>query len=716
MDFFPAEAFLTSSDVEKLVDSPGKYTPTKPFGPKAKQQFLLENFNSIRSFHEEQKYQHLITVDNGVDNLSNRINKFKTDEIEEFLNIEGFRASYLVPYIKMFYKPKDSESETEIMFDGYYSQEHVDTITFMNNSTSGVGLKSVSLKINDQLPSDVNIMCNVELFYDSLMSMMNTQHKNLFVVPAKKSDYNAKDYRIKMIFGWAVPHDPQEQLISRKLKNIIQNNLFMLNLELLNHTISFEQNGTVKVDINYQAAYSVISDSRKANVLRPRYLEGVSNWDEILAPALQKANELLSNPSLSDSEKERLKLERDRYEELLTRANQTQVAINYRTIVERINTSDRMFLVKTKVSEGDVFEIATKPKPVKTRQSGQLKALLEVNTSRLNIFTDDPRVEAQWNEFDQALEKSYGDEAEFDPTQLNIVYTTFGAILDEMVKLIVKDETGHIDPDEIPRIILGTLNYTNNFNVPWMNTSMRLVDFPIDMEFFNIWFVTNVVRQKAQTLTLFEFIKKFIDDIIRDHFIKLQSYQVSSTTQSLQINLDSIYSFIKHDPGEELNIEQFQNMFENAYSSESGNLYSYYIINMYYMKPSQMTGNYDKDLELGIYHFPLGNSKGLLKSVSFSKMDDVKMQDARIVGQNMNTSGEVLKLPYNIKMNMIGNNLIKKGSYFYIDATIFGQREREAVNAIGLGGYYICTGVQHKIEPGKFETQIDGTFQSFSGE
>ena len=134
------------------------------------------------------------------------------------------------------------------------------------------------------------------------------------------------------------------------------------------------------------------------------------------------------------------------------------------------------------------------------------------------------------------------------------------------------------------------------------------------------------------------------------------------------------------------------------------------------MKPSQMTGNYDKDLELGIYHFPLGNSKGLLKSVSFSKMDDVKMQDARIVGQNMNTSGEVLKLPYNIKMNMIGNNLIKKGSYFYIDATIFGQREREAVNAIGLGGYYICTGVQHKIEPGKFETQIDGTFQSFSGE
>ena len=67
---------------------------------------------------------------------------------------------------------------------------------------------------------------------------------------------------------------------------------------------------------------------------------------------------------------------------------------------------------------------------------------------------------------------------------------------------------------------------------------------------------------------------------------------------------------------------------------------------------------------------------------------------------------------YNATVKMVGNPLFKPGMYFYINPVGLGFAKKSEAEKIGIGGYYSATKVSCDTDDGKFETTIEGRWQS----
>jgi hypothetical protein len=124
------------------------------------------------------------------------------------------------------------------------------------------------------------------------------------------------------------------------------------------------------------------------------------------------------------------------------------------------------------------------------------------------------------------------------------------------------------------------------------------------------------------------------------------------------------------------------------------------------------TGNFDADRKKGVYHLVLGADRGLVKSFSFSAMDNKHLQTQNIVNAaNGGSELGVVAMPQNASITMIGNNLFRTGQMLYINAEF--AMGRKIARELMLGGYYMVTKVSNSISAGGFETSLTCQFQNF---
>ena len=91
-----------------------------------------------------------------------------------------------------------------------------------------------------------------------------------------------------------------------------------------------------------------------------------------------------------------------------------------------------------------------------------------------------------------------------------------------------------------------------------------------------------------------------------------------------------------------------------------------------------------RDSGWGIYHFKIGKDRGLLKNISFRKMDDPHLEAARYIEEGDTLGGMVRR--YNATVDMYGNNLFEPGSEIFLD-TSRGADVNSISHKLGLGGY-----------------------------
>ena len=127
------------------------------------------------------------------------------------------------------------------------------------------------------------------------------------------------------------------------------------------------------------------------------------------------------------------------------------------------------------------------------------------------------------------------------------------------------------------------------------------------------------------------------------------------------------------------------------------------------MNVDSFTGNYRDNNSAKIPNFVVGLDKGIVKSVSFERVDQPFLRESRTATSKNFGTGQLREL-YHAKLVLYGNNLLKPGMIIYVEANplIFGRPvdRTAAARVLGLGGYHLVIDVSNQIGAAGWETTV----------
>ena len=165
------------------------------------------------------------------------------------------------------------------------------------------------------------------------------------------------------------------------------------------------------------------------------------------------------------------------------------------------------------------------------------------------------------------------------------------------------------------------------------------------------------------------------------------------------------------------------------------------------------TGDIRADAADGVYHYSIGNNKGIVKNIKFTKAEAAGVREARLeqVGAMRNSRAQLMD-KYDVELETFGTIAVLPGTQIYIDpfglspllgdpsetpervlrrtqgqslssrrAVDLGEASTETFNdaslagVMGIGGYYIIVEATSFIEAGKYMTKIKAMFDHFGG-
>lgn len=122
-----------------------------------------------------------------------------------------------------------------------------------------------------------------------------------------------------------------------------------------------------------------------------------------------------------------------------------------------------------------------------------------------------------------------------------------------------------------------------------------------------------------------------------------------------------------------------------------------------------LDGKYQTNINEGITNFVVGLDRGLIKSVSFERVDQPYLREARTATDKSFGVGQLREL-YNVNLTLYGNNLVKPGQMIYVEPNrfVFGRpTEISSVSRLlGLGGYHLVVDVSNTIGKDGWETSV----------
>jgi hypothetical protein len=291
------------------------------------------------------------------------------------------------------------------------------------------------------------------------------------------------------------------------------------------------------------------------------------------------------------------------------------------------------------------------------------------------------------------------------------------------------------------RMLLGPVEY---YNSAGKLKRINLAQFPISFNNFRAWFAQKVIRRDRVRMPLGSFITLLINDLVVPAlgagFLKVykprgsRAQAVALTLPGEQIKGEKIQvcgresSQIAELLPQERVIDTESPLFvSNYYKKVSQPIpsetmvktsYDYWLVYISSVKDiSQRRGRPSEDIEDGIYHFNIGSDVGLLKSMSFEKVDIPGMVELRSL-QNIEEGTDPttqLTFPYNVSLDLIGNSLFTPGMYFYANPSFLGLGAPEDANSLAhqlnLGGYFFVGRSTMEISSGRFSTKIHGLQQ-----
>lgn len=368
-----------------------------------------------------------------------------------------------------------------------------------------------------------------------------------------------------------------------------------------------------------------------------------------------------------------------------------------------------------------------------------IKQIEEANPS--NKEKEESKKEGSGSELVDIFEKGFTNIKEFvsDALRKEIPFVFLGDLI-EIASSNLRNANSPILKNT--NIILGPttifvpkpyrLNQVNQFEKVNINCAF----LPVSIEFFQEWFLENVVKKQREVYPLRSFIRDIINSLLNNLFdVSTSSYdKMVSGDMALVISTFSLPSLNeKNEPpipisydyqekerynldGRALDLIKFSKLKElNDVTNEK--IWNYLLIIPNIIVLNNLKGDPEEDEPKGIYHIHLGRNGGPVKKIKLSQIDVPSIREARMVEVN-SSQLELFRMVYNVKLTMLGNHLFGVHQYFYLDPTFPGQgnpeKKKEIASKLGLGGYYSALKVETSLNrDSRFETTLEGHFINY---
>ena len=281
---------------------------------------------------------------------------------------------------------------------------------------------------------------------------------------------------------------------------------------------------------------------------------------------------------------------------------------------------------------------------------------------------------------------------------------------------------------------LGDIPISLNYFISFMSEkilSNSLVEYPLSKFISNLikdcmknflnsddCFASNASQKLSLSSTTVlaynkEEAKRFTEDDLSD-FIFRQSVNYKKKGTGAAINncliLDKVtdthiplldISGPRDDPRKDGNIKDMRN---------------YYIFSVGRSKPAEkFKGRKNTDEREGIFHYTLGEDKGIVKTISLDKTNTPGLKELRFEQEGFSGLTQLREV-YNANISTFLNVQTFPGTYIYITPKGFDPKATEDLSRFGIGGYYMITKTTHTIQPGNAETQINAAWVASKGD
>mgnify|MGYP003627055479 CR=1 FL=1 len=820
----PDTAVVESVVKELLPQDPPSLTPFDF------QCFVLENIGALVDLRQQRgkyspDYKNIIRVNSGDPATVINVIQHGTNPegVEQFLNICPEVYGMLTPFLKvsrMEYDglgnikiENDEPVEKELKIPNFLTQEDVSGILSGDvGRAPGAGIKSFSWSLDGVQPAEVdnNITATLVMYFQSINDffhgarsagqdepnfldlIINAERvKNMRkkgTCPDTKPDNSQEllgknitrkasgnDFRIKVCAGWSVPNNLEavmkntSEVKIKALKAALQNSRVSFFLQQTRHQINFNEDGSVELTVNYQAALAGLLTGKTANILAPSSAIGSSPY---LSESKMRTSKIRRNEKTicevgkgeqTEGDKKRLK-ELAEENKLLRKQDKL---VRYKKLLKNLfgrfepgncaAVSPRIYSLSVNPKELLLtpfkdLSVEGRQRRVKRRQKdgflkfttsvGQQSFLLD-NVAKAALDPAETNAADGYSEEETArLEDILTDK------EINIPFFFLGDLFDSILEQIKENNKGEalnfkffisdvdmIDPlqafklDNLEDLLDAGLNLADASFLNELKKSqpklfpdgvgvtrlMNIGDIPISVDAFQLWFKNNVIKKDRDKYYFLYFVK----DICKDLITKALDSKCFGDELDFKQRFDAVpLTLATKDenggetlrPGLEYTALQLAEAKTNLKCETDSREASLGII-LYSTdaKPRNLIANYDLDFKQGIYHHFIGSSCGLVKKINFQREDQAFLRETKIQKKGA-LGAEQLRELYSANLDLVGNNLYKNGMYIYINPSLI-DADTPFLDYLGLHGYYFVTSVKSTVTPSGFDTQISALHQ-----
>jgi len=574
------------------------------------------------------------------------------------------------------------------------------------------------------------------------------------VIPAP-FQYDPANYRIRLDVGWMKREDPSFRSIceSRGLSmEMLNEAIDKINksyyLNMIDHDLDFKNDGSVEIKVKMRAFMESATQSIA--------------MDAISTPELNSLRKILKE------EKDRVlpQCTPEGVLELLNIYQQIELEFlkkSYQSIFARLMMRQRIFYCfahRKSRNEFAKYGFFSNIPPV---YDGQ-KTAYSIAQTNVNIAE---QVKGQAKDPENIVANSFtlldGELKNLTPETVNfsndneyeiVNFFYFGDLIHTLMDCMYEapDPTGTATmvgkiKDDVRNtvVILPSFDYIGSDGE---SHHINMAEIPVSLDYFLEFFTKNVLEGERQSYPLMHFIKDLCNRLIVDLFADL-CFSSNVPVKSMYFKSTTIMGVSQSPPDDDgfvldplgpqsakyfpnTRIIDLERCYESGIVPLKTNLgdrpieQSFNYIIVYPATDtdnSNRRGDRDSDEESGIRHLFVGAGEGLLKSISFSKVDMQYLREARYFNHGYDNLMQ-LGAVYKASIDMVGNTMFYPGMSVFVNPTTLSPDPNDMdpsigplsvggasiANALGIGGYHIVTKVKTTIGRGKFNTNVEAIF------
>tara|TARA_R110002110_G_scaffold140107_2_gene327190 strand:- start:1934 stop:6652 length:4719 start_codon:yes stop_codon:yes gene_type:complete len=704
---------------------------------------------------------------------------------KEFFEIPPGVVSYLTPKLRLYRVENESEGtlvETELIFDQHtdidraknYSRPQPPDLEIKSSflaadfdKGSGCGVKEFSFEFNGTNPAEArnDITANLTLFFQSFADFVRERvgyngktyrYVDLVLQPTPPAgdtvngiqlvhpnQYDPTFFRIRAEVGYYVPQGaPIEYDGWEDLRDAIQRTNKSFYLNMVDHEIGINDDGSVNISISYRAFVETALKTLRFDALSTPNLIQARKENQQGLYDLLNGKEKCTKEQIQDYQVAMQSIEQQLRENALR-------SIMYRLM----NHPDGSKVYVVTIDKQNAKKFRNRGYFTECKIKGVAGGAVAVDITPDQAAADPDRVTAELDSLMKNGLPEQGDISYTDPEDVTINYFFFGDLLATITDTLYDASTGKLVPGmENTKFILGSFDFEPLIGNDAISP-INIAEIPISVDYFMQWFIDNVLSpgETRKSFPILNFIRNLSNNLLKGSLLqscvnrkihKTLTFQTGQISAFSENKVDPMGTIVATNKTPIIDTDMAVGMNQLPLYGDSGNeirnaataggkaehYFNYLVLNV---NGSSLSftgrGKYEEDVAKGRYHVDIGSNKGIVKTVKFSKTDMQYIREARFFQQGTNGLLQ-LSAVYKASVAMFGNTLFYPGMELFINpygigGTALGSPTRgpnhaggrSVANILGLGGYHTITSVKTSIAPGRFETNIEAQ-QYYSGD